>query len=245
MNLSPDGCRERRTGPVGGFGSHKENTVMDSPFTRIGLRRPLRRRGLRAAALAVAALVATGIAAPADSRSEADLIRASNFFNRIDTLRAPFHQYNADGTVSSGTFYMRRPGRLRMEFDDQDTLVIASAGQVAIFDGGSNTARPQKFPLSRTPLSAILSRTVDLRKSDMITGQHATKDRIYVTALDPDNPDRGSAEFAFSRDPVVLETWVMHNATGETVRVEFGEMETDVDLSGFLFNIRHETASRR
>ena len=200
---------------------------------------------IHVASLAVVALIIAATGAAADPRANADLVRASNFFNRIETARAPFYQYNADGTVSAGTFYMRRPGRLRMEFDDQDTLVIASAGQVAVFDGGSNTGRPQQFPLSKTPLGIILSPTVDLRKSEMITGHRATSDRIYVTATDPDKPERGRAEFAFSRDPVVLETWVMHNASGETVRVEFGDMETGLDLSAFMFNIRHETRSRR
>jgi outer membrane lipoprotein-sorting protein len=70
--------------------------------------------------------------------------------------QSTFTQINADGTVATGQFYIQRPGRARFEYDDDDLLVIAGGGQLAIFDGRGNTTAEQ-YPLSQTPLSIILN----------------------------------------------------------------------------------------
>jgi len=64
--------------------------------------------------------------------------------------------------LSTGQIYIKRPGRIRFEYNAPDnSLMIAGGGQVAIFDPRSNT-RPDRYPLNQTPLSIILERNVDL-----------------------------------------------------------------------------------
>ena len=83
----------------------------------------------------------------------------------MTTARGEFTQINADQTISTGTIYIKRPGRIRFEYNPpEQTLVMAGGSQVAIFDGKSAN-NPDQYPLRRTPLNLLLERKVGLGKT--------------------------------------------------------------------------------
>lgn len=185
--------------------------------------------------------------APVAASAAPDLDDVSAYLNETDTLEARFTQYNADGSVSTGTFYLRRPGRMRMEYDEGSNggLVLVSGGSVAIFDERGRSG-PERYPLRMTPLGPILARNVDLSLADEVVGEHVHDDEISVFAQDPDHPERGIAKFTFAGDPLSLRTWTMVNGTGETVNVVFDEtVRRGHELSNILFSIYFETERRR
>ena len=59
----------------------------------------------------------------------------SEYLTNLKLLEANFIQVNADGSESSGIILMKRPGRMRFEYNKPDnTLVLVAAGALAIFD---------------------------------------------------------------------------------------------------------------
>ena len=136
-----------------------------------------------------AALSFSGLPAMAQQLS---LDEISQYLNRLQTAQGGFTQINADGTLSTGQIYIKRPGRIRFEYNaPDDSLVLASGGQVAIFDPRSNNG-PDRYPLNRTPLSIILDRNVNLGAARMVTGQTFDGTTTTVTAQDPDSPANGN-----------------------------------------------------
>jgi outer membrane lipoprotein-sorting protein len=182
-----------------------------------------------------------GLGATSAVAAPNELDDASKFLSSLTTMQAPFRQVNADGTVSTGTLFMKQPGRLRMEYDgDKAPLFVVGGGQVAIFDARGDWSQPERFPLRATPLSPILAKNVNLTKSDMITGQAGSQDRLTVFAQDADSPEYGKAQFEFVKDPWRLAVWTMENQVGETTRIYFGQMKIGYPLSDIKFNIQHE-----
>ena len=164
------------------------------------------------------------------------LSEISAYLNGLTTLKSEFRQYNDDGSVSTGTLYIRRPGRMRFEYDPpEQALVIASASAVYIIDRKSNQL-PETYPLSRTPLSLILGRSIDLTRANMVQQSRFDGAATIVTASDPDNPDTGSIELTFTDSPTQLREWVIFDATGGQTRVELGAFETGIELPGSLFS---------
>lgn len=148
----------------------------------------------------------------------------STYFNAIDTAEAPFTQVNADGSTSSGKLWLKRPHRMRFEYAPPDqTLVLASAGSVAIFDGKSNGA-VQQYPLSKTPLSLILAPRVDLSQKRMVVAHGEQNGMTYVTAQDPKYPEYGQLTMFFSANPVALREWIVTDETGSQTRVKLGAL---------------------
>jgi len=182
----------------------------------------------------------TSFPALADVIPLADL---SGYLNGISTAESSFTQINADGTVSTGSIMIHRPGRVRFEYDGDDLLVIAGGQQLAIFDGRSNT-RPEQYPLRETPLNLILAREVNLAASGMVIGHRADDTTTRVLAQDPDRPEIGTIELVFTPDPIELRQWVITDSTGSQTTIVLGQLERDQRMRARLFNIQAEINAR-
>ena len=86
---------------------------------------------IRSLALAPALFLALAFPALAD---KIPLNELSRYLNRMTTATAEFTQVNPDGSISTGTVFIQRPGRVRFEYNNDNTLVLASGGNVAVFD---------------------------------------------------------------------------------------------------------------
>jgi outer membrane lipoprotein-sorting protein len=173
------------------------------------------------------------------------LNRISAYLNALQTAEAGFTQINPDGTISTGRVYIRRPGRARFEYDPpDDALVMAGGGQLAIFDGKSNLRRPEQYPLSRTPLSIILERNVDLARRNMVVGHTYDGIATTVVAQDPEHPEYGRIELNFTDAPVELRQWVVVDGSGARTTIILRDMKTGGDLRASLFSISYETQQR-
>lgn len=191
--------------------------------------------------LAAAITAATALPALAERIPLSDL---SSYLNGIRLAQAEFTQISDDGAIATGTLYMHRPGRMRFEYDgDEQLLVIAGGGQVAIFDGRANTP-PEQYPLRRTPLNLILARNVDLGRSGMIIAHVDDGTSTRVVAQDPDDPEIGQIEMVFTGDPVELRQWIITDANGYETTVILGEMEEGGSVPSRFFNIPAEMRSR-
>ncbi len=169
----------------------------------------------------------------------------SRYLNSLQSVRSEFTQINPDGTISTGTVYIRRPGRMRFEYNEpDDTLVIAGAGTVAVFDGGSNISTPEQYPLAQTPLNLILERNVDLSRRGMVTGHGYDGTATTVTAQDPARPENGSIELKFTDDPVELRQWIVTDSGGNRTTVALGPLQPGGNLSARLFSIEAEVRRR-
>lgn len=187
-----------------------------------------------ALALLLAPLIA--LSASAGWASEKlPLSAISDYLNGLKTAQGPFTQINDDGSLSTGTLYIHRPGRMRFEYDPPNgAVVLAGGGAVTIHDPKSNQP-PENYPLRRTPLSIILARRVDLGRANMVVGHEFDGTATVVTAQDPENPEYGSIDLLFTADPVELRKWVIHDGSGGQTTVVMGGLETGVKLSSLLF----------
>jgi len=168
----------------------------------------------------------------------------SAYLNDLKTAQSAFTQINDDGTISTGTVYIHRPGRVRFEYaPPNDALVMAGGGTVAIFDPKSNTG-PENYPLRRTPLSLILARDVDLTRANMVVEHEFDGTSTIVRAQDPEHPEYGSIDLVFTGPPVELRQWRINDDAGGQTTVVLGEMETGVRLGARLFNIVQEVQAR-
>ena len=168
----------------------------------------------------------------------------SRYLNRLTTAESDFTQVNADGSISTGRLYIRRPGRARFEYAPPDrSLVLAGGGQVAIFDAKSNQP-PEQYPLRRTPLNLILAEDVDLGRAEMVVGHGEVENTTRVVAQDPENPEYGTIELVFTADPVELRQWIITDDLGSQTTVILGEMVKGGDMPASLFNITLETERR-
>ncbi len=194
------------------------------------------RRTLLASALG-AGLALSALPASAQQLS---LGQISAYLNQLQTAQGGFTQINSDGTISTGTIYIKRPGRIRFEYAPPErSMMIAGGGQVAIFDPRSNTG-PERYPLNQTPLNIILERNVNLEQRNMVTRHVSDGTTTTVTAQDPAHPEYGSIQLVFTADPVELRQWIVTDDLGGQTTVILNDMSAGGNIPDRLFNILAE-----
>ena len=196
----------------------------------------------RAFLLTSAAMLA---AAKPAAASELSLDQISLYLNGLQTAEATFTQVNDDGTLATGKLFIKRPGRMRFEYNPpEDLLVMAGGGQIGIFDGKSNLGKAERYPLNRTPLNVILERNVDLARRNMVVGKTFDGTATTVIAQDPENPEYGRIALKFTGNPIELRQWIVTDGQGATTTVILGGMDRGQDLSATLFDITYEESQR-
>ena len=180
----------------------------------------------------------------AATAQQLSLGKISSYLNKLQTAKGAFTQINDDGSISTGTIYIKRPGKIRFEYNPpEETLVLASANTVAIFDPKTNQG-PESYPLAKTPLSIILARTVDLASANMVTGHSFDGTATVITAQDPAHPEYGNIQLKFTGSPVELRQWVINDDSGSSTTVVLGELAKGGSLPNALFDIDANTKTR-
>ncbi len=189
----------------------------------------------RLAPLALAALAA--FAAPAPAQDARDLARVSAYLNALDTAVGDFVQIAPNGETSDGRFYIDRPGKIRFEYTPPNPALVVSDGTwVVVYD--LRDCSKQTAPLSSTPLELLLRERVNLREDEAVTGIERRPGQMRVTAVDPDNPERGSITLIFNENPLELRQWVITDAEGRDTTVALSSIRrgVDVEIGKFLPN---------
>lgn len=181
---------------------------------------------------AIATVLAMTGAARADQLSLGEI---SAYLNSITSAEAEFTQINSDGTISTGDLAIKRPGKVRFDYDPpEQALVLASAGAVYVMDRKAG-AQANTYPLSQTPLSIILARNVDLSRAGMVVAHEYDGTATIVTAQDPQRPEYGRIRLKFTDNPVELRQWVIEDGNGATT-VALGGLRKTASIPNSVFD---------
>jgi outer membrane lipoprotein-sorting protein len=167
----------------------------------------------------------------------------NSYLRGLRTASGAFRQVNPNGSVQTGRFYMARPGRIRFEYDaPRGSLVVADGSWVGVFDPKSNR-NPQRYPLSKTPLSLLLRDDISLAEKGLVLGAERDKQGMHVTVVDPRQPQEGRIVMSFAEDPIALRGWTVTTKTGQRTQVTVSDLRTGMTFDRGLFNIELATAN--
>tara|TARA_Y100000994_G_scaffold101827_1_gene83829 strand:+ start:109 stop:720 length:612 start_codon:yes stop_codon:yes gene_type:complete len=173
------------------------------------------------------------------------LANISQYLKNLKILKADFSQINADGTISSGTILIKRPGRMRFEYYTPDkTLVLVSAGALAIFDPKGDDA-PVTYPIKNNPISLILKGEVDLLNSGILENYKMSTGQAVVKIRDPEKPEHGSVELVFTGATPELEKFTVQNENGLSTSITLEDIEYPDKINDTLFSIQLEISKSK
>jgi len=204
-------------------------------------RRTLLRTGagvLGAAALAPVlprlALAETAQAAQLTDSDKADIERVEGYLNGITTMKASFQQYTESDGLSFGRIYLRRPGRLRVEYDPpSEILLIADGTLLSYYDAELNHI--EQMPLKLSPMWFLLRENVKLGGDVTVTQFKKATNTILIGLVQSDEPDAGSVLLQLGDKPLELQQWTIVDSKNQEVRVALYNAEFGVKLENSLF----------
>ena len=187
--------------------------------------------------LLFAPLLAVGPLAPGARASTKEAVdEISGFFNSFRTLKGEFTQISPRGRVSTGHFYIAKPGRMRFEYSPPVPIVIVSDGTwVAIRNNKRDTV--DYYPLSKTPLRMVLAGRVDLARDAVIRKVERRDGLLIVTLEDRDKMVPGHLVLVYDAERKRLQQWIVVDGQGRRTTVTLGKMAMGVKVSDKLFRV--------
>lgn len=191
------------------------------------------------AVAAAPAHTGAGPIAPHFSEAEkADLRRISAYLNTIKSVQGRFTQVNADGKTEQGTFYLKKPGRIRFEYQKPNpNLIISDGSTVAVENAALKTT--DRYPLTNSPLRLLLSDDIDLTSDSHIVALKREQGAISVTAREASAVVSGSITLtmADSGGSLELRQWEVVDAQGARTMVVLNDLRQAADIPPRLFVI--------
>ena len=176
-------------------------------------------------------------AASSTQAEKASLAAISSYFDQHKVLAAQFVQISYDGSRADGQIFLKRPGRLRFEYQDPNNVVVLVAEKrITIFDYKSDS-QPTSYPVSNSPLSLLLDDEIDFTKDSMVLDHSYDGSLTRVTLNNPEHQEFGQITLIFEQDPLRLSQWQVTNQVGEQILVMLNDLEYDVVMYDTLFNI--------
>ena len=152
---------------------------------------------------------------------------------RIDTLRADFVQVNPNGSRWTGTFYLDRPGHMRIEYDNEPYLYVADGNFLSYYDGELD--QRSDIPLGQSLADFFVREEIGLDDDVTVVDAGHSGDSVYATVVQADDPGAGTLTLYLTDQPRALERWVVVDGQGQRTEVTLTSRETNVALSDDLW----------
>lgn len=200
---------------------------------------PVTRRRLIAAIAGTALVTAvTGAVPLAHADPATDITQAVAALRAIDSMRAEFVQTDANGGRVTGTVTLKRPGRIRFQYQPGVPLLIVSDGS-ALTMIDYEVRQVQRWPIKNSPLGALLDPSKDVARFARInpTGR---ADLVSMAVRDPGHPEYGTLTLLMVRKPsapggLELDSWIATDAQARRTMVRLINPQYGVPVSDSLF----------
>lgn len=156
------------------------------------------------------------------------------FFENLVTLEANFIQVSPSGDISDGKIYLDLPGKLRIDYENPNNLLITSQGfWIVIQDRESKTTN--NIPLDSTPFSLLLKNKFNLKNEKFKIEYVISSGIITLKIKSKKNDKQGGLVLEFSEKPFNLKKWIILDTFGESTTVLIQNAKYNEKLSHLLF----------
>ena len=176
----------------------------------------------------------TSAQASLSAEDMANIERAETYLNTLNNMKARFLQLDAAGGVAIGDVFLRRPGRMRFEYEPPSQVLVVADGTWLVFRD-NEIKETTRLPLYATPVSVLLQEDIKLSGDVTITDVVNDSKALRIKVVDTENPDEGSITLVFSDEPMQLRQWLVTDAQGNVTSISISNIQNNVKIRNELF----------
>lgn len=166
-----------------------------------------------------------------------DIGRIESYLNGMKTLTADFSQVAPDGSLSSGRFFLSRPGKFRWQYDPPVPILIVGNGSTMSYydfelDEVSHVSMDEN-------LAGLLARK-DIRffGGDIDVLDFTKESEVLrLTVTQKGKADEGKLTLVFDNAPLTLRKLEVTDATAEVTNISLNNVQHGVTLENRLFEV--------
>jgi outer membrane lipoprotein-sorting protein len=164
----------------------------------------------------------------------ADLARIEQYMDSVITLQARFQQQEEPaGSATQGTIYLRKPGRLRVEYDALPIRVIADGTLISYYD--MELDQLSQLPLRQSTAWFLVRHPIDLSDGITVSQIDRSPGGVQLHMYQTDEPEAGTVSLIFYDNPLKLSQWTVTDAQNKRVRVGLTDVQTGIDIPNEKF----------
>ena len=190
-------------------------------------------------ALAAAPMAAAAFLAPSvvSAQAATPLAQVSTHLRAVDTMVANFSQSGRGGQTLNGTLTMKRPGRIRFQYQKGVPLLIVGDGK-ALTMIDYEVKQVSRWPIGNSPLSVLLNPEKDLARVAKVVRNDPQV--LMISARDPKRPEFGTITIAFAKVTsapagLMLQGWTTIDAQNKRSTVKLSNQRFNVAVADTAF----------
>ena len=208
--------------------------------------KPLRAALAGALSLALPVALVAPVAPAAAQNADAELDQVVGALRAIGTMTADFTQTDRKGQTVRGKLTLKRPGKIRFEYEKSANMLLVSDGKALTFiDYDVN--QKQRWPIGNSPLGALLDPNRDVKKYGTVlpTGNP----NVYsVQVKDTKRPEYGVITLIFVKDAsapggLELTSWVALDSQNQRTTVRLSNQRYGIAVPDSAFRYREPRPS--
>ncbi len=174
----------------------------------------------------------------------ATIARVEQYLQKLTSLQANFMQSAPNGDISSGKFFLKRPGKMRWQYDAPTPILMVSDGSVMTYYD-SELDQVTDLPIDDS-LAGFLAQKDIKFNSKAIQIEEASQQNsiIRIRITQTDKKADGELTMEFSDSPLQLRNLILKDAQAQTTNISLSDAKFDLPLEDKLF-VRPSNALKR
>lgn len=170
--------------------------------------------------------------------------RIERYLSGINTIVSDFTQVAPDGSLTNGKFYMKRPGKMRWQYNPPTPILMVSSGSELVYYD-YELEQESHIPLDGSLISFLAQDKIVFGGKVGITQFSNQANMIRIEVAQKDKPTEGKLMLEFSDKPLQLRSMVVTDAAGQVTNVALQNAKFGEQLDQELFVFKSPARKRR
>lgn len=185
----------------------------------------------------LAAVAALTLALPATAQ-QATLAQVQQHLRATQSMTAAFEQTDRAGKTLTGTLTLKKPGKIRFQYQKGVPLLIVGDGSSLWFIDYS-VRQVSRWPVKNSPLGVLLDPDRDIARYARVVPT-GNPNVVSVEAHDPKRPEYGRITMVFAKQPsapagLMLQGWVALDSQNNRTTVRLSNQRFNAPVSDGTF----------
>ena len=170
-------------------------------------------------------------------KSDENIKKIFSYLENFSSLKSDFIQINNNGNILTGKIFLSRPGKIRIEYNENPLVVISDGKKVATVN--KKLKNVTFYSLNDIPVKMLLYKDFDLNKIKILN--YREKDNnLFLNLTEYKFAEQGFVEIIFEKNPFQMKKWTVISNDQSKTEILLNNLEFNSKIEKNKFDISEE-----
>tara|TARA_B100000886_G_C20187632_1_gene392888 strand:- start:17 stop:616 length:600 start_codon:yes stop_codon:yes gene_type:complete len=160
-----------------------------------------------------------------------------NYFEKFQSLSADFIQINNNGDILSGKILLKKPGKIRIEYNETPLLIISNGKQLATINKKLKTIG--FFSIEELPVKLLLYDKIDKSMIKLVDVEELDN-ILRIRIRESSSTNQGELEITFEKKPFRIAKWSVFNINQTKTEILLSKLRFNSPIENSVFDLDKE-----